>query len=145
MFCTQFTSRIKALLNRYDSYLDNHIDTALSVTTGIKNFLSNPIVGDILQTLIPSGWESTMRDEVLQALSAAVSALTIADSCKQCTTLADQLSCFVTQLKIHTPDVQDTLLQKLASIITAVMDGHKLKQNVYDLYTQAKYTATKKA
>jgi flagellar basal body-associated protein FliL len=49
----------------------------------------------------------------------------------------------VQQIKQRDPQLQDAILQKLASLLAGELDGNKLKQALYDLYTQAKYTTAK--
>ena len=55
----------------------------------------------------------------------------------------EKLKCFVTQLRDKEPDLQDALLQKLACLLAGTLDGNRMKQNIYDLYTQVKYTTGK--
>jgi len=142
MFCTSLKNKIRALLRQFDTYIDAHIDTALSVTTAIKNMLASP-VADILTAIIPGDLDSTIRTQLLAALTRAIEALTIADSCKQYTDPADKVKCFITQLQLRDPQLQDAILQKLASLLAGDLDGQRLKQSLYDLYTQAKYAASK--
>jgi hypothetical protein len=142
MFCTKMKSQLKALLREFDNYVDTHIDTALKITTALKNILSSP-TADIITAIIPGDIDNVIRQQLIAVLGKAVEVLTIADGCKQYTDLNDKLNCFVTQLKQRDPQLQDAILQKLASLLTSGLDGQRLKQSVYDLYTQAKFTAAK--
>lgn len=142
MFCTNIKSKIKAVLQQFDSYIDAHIDTALQITTAIKNVLSSPVT-DILTAIIPGEVDDTIRTQLVNALNKAIEALTVVDNCKQYTDLNDKLNCFVQQIKQRDPQLQDAILQKLASLLAGELDGQRLKQSLYDLYTQAKYTANK--
>ncbi len=142
MFCTKMKRQLKLLLTEFDNYVDAHIDTALKITIGLKKALSSP-VADIITAIIPGDIDNTIRRQLVAALSKAIAVLTIADSCKQIADINERLTCFIEQLKLRDPELQDALLQKLASLLAAQLDGQRLKQNLYDLYTQAKYTASK--
>ncbi len=142
MFCTKMKSQLKTMLRDFDNYVDAHIDTALKITTALKKVLSSP-VADVITAIIPGDIDNLIRRQLEAALSKAIAVLTIANSCKQFTEVNELLNCFVEQLKLRDPELQDALLQKLASLLAGQLDGQRLKQNLYDLYTQAKYTATK--
>ncbi len=142
MFCTKMKGQIKSLLRDFDSYVDEHVDTALKITTAVKNLLSSP-VADILTAIIPGDIDNTVRQQLITALGKAIDVLTIVDDCKQYTDVNAQLNCFIQQLQKRDPDLQDAILQKLASLLASQLDGQRMKQNLYDLYTQAKYAASK--
>jgi hypothetical protein len=142
MFCKTIKGKLKALLGDFDHFIDGHIDTALMVTTGIKQALSSP-VADLITSLIPGNLDNVIKDRLVSALDKAIDALTIVDQCKQYTNVNDKLKCFISQLQQRDPHLQDALLLKLASLLVSELDGQKLKQTLYDLYTQAKYATTK--
>jgi len=135
-------AQLKKLLNQFDSYVDSHIDTALQVTEAIKDVLASP-VADALTVVIPGTIDNVIRTQLLAALDKAISLLTIVDDCKQYTDMPAKLNCFVAQLQKLAPGLQDAILQKLASILSGQLDGQRLAQNLYDLFTQAKYSAAK--
>ncbi len=142
MLCATFKIRIKTALREFDTYIDAHIDTALSVTNAIKNALSSP-AAIVLTDIIPGNLDNVIRTQLVNALTKVITALSIVDSCKQYTDITEKLSCFATQLQQHDPQLQDAILQKLASLLAGELDGNRLKQNLYDLFTQAKYTTVK--
>ena len=142
MFCTKMKNQMRTLLKEFDSYIDAHVDTALHITTEIKNILASP-VADIVTSIIPGNVDDMIRTQLLLALDKAIQALNIADACKQYTDINDKLKCFVLQLQQKDPQLQDALLQKLASLVAGHLDGQRLKQYLYDLYTQAKYSSSK--
>ena len=142
MFCTKMKGQIKSLLRDFDSYVNEHVDTALKITTAVKNLLSSP-VADILTAIIPGDIDNTVRQQLITALGKAIDVLTIVDDCKQYTDVNAQLNCFIQQLQKRDPDLQDAILQKLGSLLASQLDGQRMKQNLYDLYTQAKYAASK--
>ena len=142
MLCTKMKGQIKALLRDFDNYVDDHIDTALKITTALKNLLSSP-VADVLTAIIPGDIDNTIKEDLVAALGKAIEVLTIADSCKQYTDVNALLACFIQQVQQRDPQLQDAILQKLASLLAGHLDGQRLKQNLYDLYTQGKYAATK--
>lgn len=144
MFCTKMKSQIKALLRQFDTYVDANIDTALKVTTELKSILSSP-AADIITAIIPGEIDDTIRRQLINGLGKVIEALTIVDSCKQLTDINAKLQCFIQQLEKYDPQLQDAVLQKLASLLAGVLDGQRMKQSLYDLYTQAKYSVTKTA
>jgi hypothetical protein len=142
MLCITIKAKLRALLKNFDSYIDTHIDTALKISQALKNILASP-VADILTAIIPGDADNVIRQKLTDALSKVIEALAIADACKQYADLNDQLNCFVNQLRQRDPQLQDAILQKLASLLAGNLDGLRLSQSLYDLYTQAKYAATK--
>jgi hypothetical protein len=142
MICSKIKSQLKVLLRQFDNYVDVHIDTALQITTALKNVLSSP-VANIVSAIIPGNTNDVLRQQLIAGLNVAIEALTIADNCKQYSVLNDKLNCFLQQLKTRDPQLQDALLQKLASLLASHLDGGRMKQSIYDLFTQAKYAASK--
>lgn len=142
ILCKTIKGKLRSLLRHFDNYVDAHIDTALQITTALKNMLSSP-VADIISAIIPGDLDNTIRQQLIYALSKAVEALLIAENCKQFTEVNEKLDCFIQQLKLRDPLLQDAILQKLASLLTSRLDGRRMKQSLYDLYTQAKYSAAK--
>ena len=142
MFCKKIKPRLKAMLHEFDSYVDAHIDTALKITVGLKRFLSSP-VADVVTAIIPGDVDVIIRTQLVNALGKVIDALTIADTCRQHKDISARLECFIEQLKLYDPHLQDAILQKLASLLAGQLHGQRLKQSLYDLYTQAKYSAAK--
>jgi hypothetical protein len=142
MFCQKMSRKIKRILGRFDQYADRHIDTALQITIGLKKALSSP-VADIITELIPGNIDNIVKQHLLAAINTAVDLLTIADQCQGEKDINKKLQCFVAELQKRSPEHRDAVLQKLASLLACELDGKRLKQNLYDLYTQAKYAATK--
>lgn len=142
MFCNKVRARIKRILQQFDEYLDEHIDTALYVTTALKKFLSSP-AGDIITALIPGNLDNVIRQHLLAALENAIDTLQITDKCRKHEDIADKLLCLAEELRQRSPELRDALLHRLASLVAGELDGQRLKQSLYDLYTQAKYTALK--
>ena len=142
MFCNKVRARIKRILQQFDEYLDEHIDLALSVTTALKKFLASP-AADIITALIPGDVDNVIRQHLLVALEKATDTLLITDKCRQHDDMGDKLLCLAEELRQRSPELRDALLHRLASLVAGELDGQRLKQSLYDLYTQAKYTALK--
>ena len=139
MFGNKIKGQIKDLLQQFDKAVEGHIDTALQITNRVKALL-NSSQGDLLITLV-AGLEN--KEIVKAGLNEILGVLTSANGCKQCSELGAKLSCFIQQLKQYDPKLQDALLQKLASLLTGYLDGGRMKQVIYDLFTQAKYSTAK--
>ncbi|MES2701861.1 MAG: hypothetical protein V4649_04435 [Bacteroidota bacterium] len=133
---------MKGLFRHIDEFLDDHVAVALKITTAIKNILSSPAV-DILTAIIPGELDNLIKQQAIAALSKVAEALAIANTCRKQETAEDKIKCFIEQLRLHDPNLQDAILQKLASLLAGQLDGKRLKQSLYDLYTQAKYSAAK--
>ena len=142
MFCTKMKSELRQILKQFDQYVDAHVDTALHITAALKSILASP-AADIITAIIPGDLDDAIRKQLLAALDKAITALAIADTCKLYMTTEEKLKCFVQQLQQRDPQLQDALLQKLASLLTGALDGQRLRQYLYDLYTQAKYSTAK--
>lgn len=142
MFCTKFKGQIKKMLQEFDSYVDDHIDIALKITTELKQVLVSP-VADIVLAIIPGDIDKAIRAQLINALNKVLEALTIASNCRQYTDVNEKLKCFTDQLRQHDPHLQDAILQKMASLLAGHIDGQRMRQSLYDLYTQAKYSASK--
>ncbi len=142
MFCNKMRSRIKSVLQQWDEYIDSNAEAALKVTTVIKRILESPVT-DILTAVIPGEADDLLRKRLIMALDYAITALQARDNCATCEDVSSKLQCMVEQLKQLPEDKKDALLQKLASLMTYSMDGRRLKQNLYDLYVQAKYVLNK--
>jgi hypothetical protein len=142
MFCTQIKRKLRSLLMHFDSFIDKHVTTALQITSALKSILSSP-AADILTAIIPGDLDNVLKQQAVAALAKIADALTIADTCRQCKSGEEKIKCFVAQLQQHDPHLQDALLLKVASLLAGYLDGQRLKQSLYDMYTQAKYTAAK--
>lgn len=142
MFCKKLRGQVKMMLREFDDYVDKHIDMALTITAGLKKLLSSP-VADVITAIIPGDVDEIIRRQLITALGKVIEALTIADKCREHKEAGARLACFVAQLKLHDPNLQDAILQKLASLLAGQLHGQRLKQSLYDLYTQAKYSAAK--
>ncbi len=142
MLFKKIKKQFKQVLQSFDSYVEEHIGTALKVTTQLKRILSSP-TADIITAIIPGNVDNVLQTQIVAALGKAIEALSIAEYCKNCRDVNEQLKCFTEQLRKYDPNMQDAILQKLASLLTSHLDGKRLKQSLYDLYTQAEYAAKK--
>ncbi len=104
--------------------------------------LSSP-VADVVTAIIPGELDNNAKSQLLTVLNKAIDVLTIAEDCKQYNNLNDKLKCFAQEVNKRDPQLQDALLQKLASLVSGQLDGNRLQQYLYDLYTQAKYSIGK--
>ena len=144
MFCSGLRKKLKKALAAFDNYVEAHVDIALSITTAIKNVLQSP-VADLITAIIPGDLDGILKLKAIGILTASVDALTIVKKCESETDVNKKLQCFIDGIKQLDPKLQDALLIKLASLLTAGLDDNKLAGNLYDLYVQAKFVATKKA
>lgn len=141
-FCKSLRIKIKGLLRQFDSYLERNVDTALKVTTALKYFLDSPIA-QILTAVIPTDVDEIIRKKVVYGLSIAVDTLNVVDACKGTQGMEEKVQCFLSEIRKREPALQDAILHKVASIITATLDDNKKSQHVYDLLVQATFSAKK--
>lgn len=142
MFCNKVRIKLKKALAQFDQFVDEHAETALKISTALKNVLTSP-AADVLTALIPGEADDIIRKHLVAALEQAIGVLTITEQCRQHTDLGERLKCFAQHLSAQSPELRDALLHKLASILTANLDGRRLPAHLYDLYVQAKYAANK--
>lgn len=114
---------------------------SLEITNRIKKALEHP-VSDIITMIIPGDWDDNLKKVILQYLNQAIPYLKVVDNCKE-KDGEDMIICWIDELKKMPKETQDALLIKLASLLTAYQDGKKLKQSLYDYFTQHIYTANK--
>lgn len=142
MFCKQYRLKIKALMGQFDKLVEENIETAIKVTTSLKQFLKGGYA-DILTAIIPGEVDDMIRAKLIMGLEKALDALQIVNACKDAVGVEAKIRCFVDEISRRDPALQDALLQKIASMLASELDGKRLAQSLYDLYTQAKYTAGK--
>lgn len=142
MFCTKMRKKVRLLLNRFDRYVEEHVATALHITTTLKSMLESP-VADILTAIIPGNADDIIKRQLIKALADATTALGIINKCSGSTHINDRLLCLLTELKQLPESQREAILHKLASLVASNLDGQRLKQSFYDLYTQVHYTASK--
>jgi hypothetical protein len=142
MFCPNLKKQIRFALREFDAFVDAHITTALAVTRQMKAVLASPVT-DIITAIIPGDIDEAIRKQLLVFLDKSVEALAIADTCRLHTDLNDKLKCFMQQLRLRDPELQDAILLKLASLIAGNLDGQRFRRHLYDLYTQAKFSSAR--
>ncbi|TAN18825.1 MAG: hypothetical protein EPN37_04495 [Chitinophagaceae bacterium] len=141
-FCQQFKGEVKQLIKQFDGYVETHVDIALQVTTKLKAILNSPITG-IVTAIIPGNLDNVIRAKLIQGLGYSIDALNIVDECKNQGTIEQKVQCFAAALVKEHPDMQDAILQKLAALLARFLGGNTTKQNIYDLFVQAKFSVAK--
>ncbi|MBE2289347.1 MAG: hypothetical protein IAE95_07315 [Chitinophagaceae bacterium] len=134
--------KIRQLVQHFDEYVEAHAEAALQITTSLKEMLESP-AADVVTLLIPGEADDLLKRHIITALEKAVMTLTAVNTCAGEGDINARIKCLMTELAKAAPEVRDALLHKLASLITAALDGGRMKQRDYDLYVQAKYTASR--
>lgn len=137
-----FWEKLQHLLGIIPAKVKEYASQSLAITTSIKNFLSSP-VADVITALIPGAWDDKLKETVLKALEEVLPYLTIVDTCKDQPDVVSMLNCWITEVRKQPVQVQNALLHKLASLLTAKLDNQELKQNQYDYYIQLLYSGNK--
>lgn len=142
MFCKGCFSKVKSILLKIDKILWDKAAIALSITSVLRTLLdSNEVNLQVLLTVAKV--DQKLLDKVLKGLEAAMNHLAVTGYCKLQPTLDEKLKCFVNEMKRLHPDLQKSLLIKIASIITAHMDEYKQQESIYDALVQGTYTMNK--
>lgn len=144
MFCKKAKSTAKQLIEEFDAFEQAHIGTALQVTKQLDKYLAGPL-GALVVGLIPGTVDDVIRTQLLRILPEAIDVLTIENACKNQTTLQGKATCFVTQLRKVDPQLQQTILNKLAAVIARELDNNKLADEVYELFVQLQKQINAKA
>ncbi len=139
--CKNFGRKVKALLRKVDAELERLGPVVLKITGGIKKALEGP-AGDLLTMIIPGDLDNHLRENLVKHLTTAIDYLNIIDTCKD-KTGEEKVKCFIEELKKKSPKVRESLLIKLASIITSLMHSGNLRQNEYDTFIQLQYSLSK--
>lgn len=142
MFCLKIKNQLRNFYRLFDRSVDEYINIALSITKALKDIVQSPAAA-VLTAIIPGTLDDRLKAQAEHALEQAVKALTIAGKCSDSKSLTEYINCFATELRKQDERLRDALLLKLASLITAELDGRRLKAHHYDLFTQAKYTVGK--
>lgn len=142
MFCKGFWGKTRKFFNRLDKTILEYSEMALSITTSLKSILGNDLAV-IATAIIPGDIDELIRTRLLKALDKTISALTIIEACKDFATIDERLTCFAEQMRKLNPELQEALLIKMASLITADLHGGQLPRSDYDTILQVKFKAEK--
>lgn len=141
-FCRKISAKVKALLSKFDKVLKENVDTALTITTVMKQFLESGFALTITD-LIPGNVDEFARLQTLKVLEKVIENLNIVRTCKD-KTGTEKVKCFLVELRKLHPDLQEAILLKTASRLAAKFDGERYKQNVYDSAAQVAFSLGKK-
>lgn len=137
-----FRDKIRGVLNLIPHHIREYAAHSLHVTTEIKRVL-NSTGAIVLVSLIPGTADDRLRELLLKAIDKATPYLQIVDLCDKEADLEAKVNCWVMQLRLYSPHVQNALLAKFAALLTAIMDDNELRQSSYDYAIQLLYTASK--
>ena len=127
--------------------LDKQMATASTIVTQVDTVLKNPIIDGVLALVLPPQVmaEAPAAEKVLDKVITDLSiGSAIEADINAATSTEGKLKVFIADMQKYGVTRQSMFLQKLESLILAGLDDNALKQNLYDLYTQAKYSLSKK-
>lgn len=143
-----FIKKVEAEAGIEGQLLVSHIDEAKNIVNNIKAVLENPEV-DSLLSVVTKGASDAVLPQVEALLGKISVDLTIgtaiAADIAAVPDTESKLKVFITDLSKYGVVNKDMFLQKICSLLLAGLDDNVLKQNLYDLYSQAEYTLTHKA
>lgn len=106
-------------------------EIALKVTRCIKAVLESP-VADIITAIIPTDIDDRLKTKAIAALGKVIDRLE-----------NPTLESLIEELKRLPDTKRNALLIKIASLLTAELDGNELKENKYDSVVQLVLSSTK--
>jgi hypothetical protein len=143
----KFVAKVEGEIGVELGRLDGQEAVAASIATKVQAALANPVVKGVLGLVLPPNIMA-QYPKAEQVLSTVVTDLTIGSSIegdiKAATTPEAKLQVFITDMQKYGIARQNMFLQKMESLVLAGLDDNALKENLYDLYTQAKYSLSKK-
>jgi hypothetical protein len=141
-FCKKVGTKVRGILRKVEKAVLDNAAIALSITKTIQGFLDTGIV-DMAVLLTNTKADDAALVHVKNALLVAIDTLGLVDKCKDAATDKLKIACLVEGLMKLSPKMRNSVLIKLASIITAILSGDTEKESFYDAVTQAVYTAEK--
>lgn len=120
---------VKNLFDGIPAELKHYASIALQVTGKIKQAIDNPIVVTIVE-LTPTDIDDEVRDTLSKCLAVLQDWLN-----------AETIDKAIDTLREMPKKVQNAMLIKLASEITACLDSGALPENQYDIAVQAVYSS----
>jgi hypothetical protein len=134
-FCSKGFAKAKKILQLLTPALEAIIDTVLAFTGKLLAFTNTPGIAELL-AIIPG------EAAIHAALVTGINLLTAADVVLKETDPAKKLKLFMADLETYDQKHRHALMIKLASILTAILDGQKQKENAYDSLVQLKASIT---
>lgn len=141
-FCKRVGTKVRSILRKVEKAVLDNAGIALSVTKTIKAFLDTGIV-DMAVLLTNTKADDALLVHVKRALLVSIDTLELVDKCKDAATPKLKIQCFVEGLMKLSPAMRESVLIKLASLITGELSGNMDRRSFYDAVTQALYTAEK--
>lgn len=133
-------SDIKRIFKSIPQEVAEHATESLQLTKWLRAALDNPITRAVLNT-IPGAADDIAVAAAVNLIDKVIPYLEILNACKDITDPFERVACWANALAKLPKHSQDAYLHKLASLLTAEKDGNRLKQSLYDFYTQATYIA----
>jgi len=120
-----------------------HASHSLHVAQVLKQVLQSPFVGWATK-LIPTNIDDAAVPILLNAITKVTPYLMIVDSCKDETDMEKMVECWLKQIRYQDKVVQDALIFKFASLLTAYLATGKIEDmSKFDYIVQTLYTGSK--
>lgn len=129
--------KIKSVVTGIEEHLPDLMAKALFASTELKKLINSTLAVAIVD-FTPTTLDNTVRDEISSTIDQVIALLQTGQKCN------GDLQCWIDSLKELSPDLQDAVLIKFASKITALLDSNKKDQKYYDEQTQKAYNAISK-
>lgn len=136
-----FFDKIASWFKRTPNRVRIYVAYSLQITTNIRRMINSPIV-DVLVDIIPTDWDKVAVHVMRDTIERVLPYLTIVDTCKDKKDVNQMMMCWLAELRKQPEPVQQALLHKFASLLTAMQDNRVMRTRDYDLFCQAYFCET---
>jgi hypothetical protein len=141
-FCKRVGTKVRSILRKVEKAVLDNAAIALSITKALQAFMDTGIV-DMAVLITKTKADDALLVHAKRALLVSIDTLELVEKCKNAATDQLKIQCFVEGLMELSPALRESVLIKLASLITGELSGNMDRRSFYDAVTQALYTAEK--
>lgn len=134
MFCKKCQKTIRVISKFIDTQLTESLETAGMITAEVAKVINNPLF-QLSVSMLPANSDTT------KVLATIEKVLTISNNLAECTdkTGLDRINCLMHALNLLPAEERNSALLRLNSALTAMQDGNRYEQYVYDTAAQMSY------
>lgn len=130
-----------ASAKKFEQFLVDHVDDAISIVGKIREAVNSPIIGSILFFLPERhkkvGGEMLAKSQ--EILDRVLQELQVSEDCLKKATVFERLQCFVNQVRSMSPAMQEAAFHKFASLYAKHSSGQTLSTRHYDTAVQDRF------
>lgn|GEM_PF-939127 len=129
-----FFVKIFGGLKKFEQFLQDHVDDAISIVSNIRLLVNHPAVITLMAVLPPKLQQAAQEaiDRIETILDKVIVELNIGQDCLQKETFAERLACFIAHIRELSPAMQEAAYLKIATLYTEQSSGAEVKRSVVD-------------